>query len=120
MTPTSSHINPHLARVVDRWRTAMKDGDVQFSSDGIDAVVGALLEFERRARSARLDVATLQATLRQTVLELACIGGLEGRYGCFLETDEREELVPYLLDIVQDCGWAIEDGEDPTEPYRTW
>ena len=37
-----------------------------------------------------------------------------------LETEEREELVPHLLDVVVRCGWELGDDDDPTEPYRRW
>jgi hypothetical protein len=44
---------------------------------------------------------------------------LDGVHGSFLETDEREELVPYLLDVIARHGLDTQ-GEDPTEPYRNW
>ena len=113
-------MNSQLTQIVARWREAIRDGDSQFSSDGVDAVVQVLTEFEVRATAAAQDTVALLTILRETVHELACLGGLEGRYGCFLETDEREELVPFLLDIVGECGLALEDGEDPTESYRMW
>ncbi len=106
--------------VIDRWRSALEDGDTRFTSEGIDAVAALLARFEREASAASRSQDTLRVLLRDVVLELDRLGGSEGAHGCFLETDEREELVPCLLDVVVRCGWDLGDDDDPTEPYRRW
>ena len=70
-------------------------------------------------RKAAGDNVALREILHRIVLELDGLGGEEGTYGCFLETDEREELVPHLLEVMRACGLDVGD-DDPTEPYRRW
>lgn len=106
--------------VVERWRESLEEGDTRFTLEGIEAVASTLVRFERGALSARRSQEVLRKLLRETVLELDRLGGSEGVHGCFLETDEREELVPYLLDVVVRCGLDLGDDTDPTDAYRRW
>jgi hypothetical protein len=117
--PATAEVMSQRDGILSRWRSALAQGDSQFTQEGIDAVECELSAFEGRAMEARGQQQALRAVLRRTVLALEHLGGAQGTFGCFLETDEREELVPYLLGIVSDCG-LVSDQEDPTEPYRNW
>ncbi len=105
--------------IIGRWRTALEDGDLHFSSRGIDAVDALLCDFENSAAAADRQPDALLNILRSTVMELDAMGGEHGRFGTFIDTDEREELVPYLLSVVGDSGLNLDDG-DPTAAYRPW
>jgi hypothetical protein len=105
--------------ILRRWREAMVSGDSLFTAEGIAAVERALVRFEADAAAAGGSPESLAESLRAVVLELDRLGGLDGIHGSFLETDEREELVPYLLGVVAEHGLHA-DGEDLTEPYRLW
>jgi hypothetical protein len=105
--------------IIERWRTSLSGGDTLFSAEGIAAVDERLNRFERDAAAASGDALRLSELLRELVLDLDRLGGEHGIYGTFLETDEREELVPYLIDVVEKEGLNT-GGEDPTEAYRPW
>lgn len=105
--------------ILRRWREAMASGDSLFTAEGIAAVESALVRFEADAAAAGDSPESLAESLRAAVLELDRLGGLDGLHGNFLETEEREELVPYLLGVVAEHGLHA-DGEDLTEPYRLW
>ncbi len=105
--------------ILERWRDAVTQGDTLFTGPGIDAVDRALADFEVAAAAATGNPEVLAEVLRGIVVELDRLGGLDGVHGSFLETDEREELVPYLLDVIARHGLDTQ-GEDPTEPYRNW
>ena len=103
---------------LDRWRRSMAEGDTQFTPEGIDATVRVLEKFEQSSKMAAGVKARLEDILHIAVMELDRLGGQNGIHGVFLETDEREELVPYLLRVVEDEGLDVRD--DPTESYRPW
>jgi hypothetical protein len=105
--------------ILDRWRAALADGDSHFTPSGIEAVDVVLRDFERQAASAAGRPDLLSQVLRATVLQLDRIGGEHGQHGSFIDTDEREELVPFLLGVVGEHGLDV-GGADPTEPYRPW
>lgn len=106
--------------ILRRWFSAWEEGDEQFTEDGVESVRRLLEKFEADAVLAKHNDASLLRILARTVRDLDVLGGSDGRHGCFIETDEREELVPYLLGVVRDCGLTLDDGEDPTESYRGW
>jgi len=106
--------------ILRRWIAAREEGDEQFTEDGIESVRRVLERFEADAHVAKNNDDSILRVLSKTVWDLGVLGGSDGRYGCFIETDEREELVPYLLGVVRDCGLTLEESEDPTESYRRW
>lgn len=111
-------MSPH-SFIIDRWRTAIAEGDSCFTPGGIEAVDALLHDFERKAGAAAGRPDDLAQILRSTVMELDRIGGEHGQHGSFIDTDEREELVPFLLGVVAEHGLDLGDA-DPTEAYRPW
>lgn len=94
------------------WRARMKAGDTRFTKAKIDAVEKALKVFVAAV------AADPKGALDEVVRALNGLGGYEGKLGNFIETEEREELVPFLLERARAAGLRAK--EDPTEPLRTW
>lgn len=104
--------------IAERWRERMRDGDSSFTEESVAAVEAELARFLRALRAAQ--PGQVAAELERVVESLNEIGGISGRFPDLIETEEREELVPFLLDAARDAGMEIPPGEDPTEAWRLW
>lgn len=101
-----------LAFPTDAWRARMKAGDASFTEAKIAAAEKVL-----RAFIDGVD-ADPNGALGAAVKGLNAIGGFDGSMGNFIETTEREELVPFLLGAARAAG--AKGKGDLTEDLREW
>jgi hypothetical protein len=104
---------------VHRWRERMHDGDATFDENNLalaDAEIAAFIEKIRLAVGKKSPTQIVNA-LKDCVKRL---NRLSRKHGHFIETSEREELVPYLNAIVSATGLQFEEGFDPTFEWREW
>ncbi|MBK6518560.1 MAG: hypothetical protein IPM79_24340 [Polyangiaceae bacterium] len=101
------------------WREDLAEGGSSLTEEQIAAVDAILDQFVSRLEGSR-DRAQILQVLHETVNALNESGGLHGRLGNFIETDEREDLVPFLLEEAKRAGLALKPGEDPTAAWREW
>lgn len=94
------------------WRARMKAGDPRFTKAKIDAAEKALKAFVAAVAD------DPKGALEDVVRALNALGGYEGKHGNFIETEEREELVPFLLAKARAAGLRAKG--DPTEKLREW
>lgn len=101
-----------------RWREELAAGeDDYFSEDGLNEAEQALARFVSALEECETrDEAVL--AVKTLVLRLNDVGGIDGKYGDFIETDEREELAAIIFDSLKEKGFVFD--EDITEQWRTW
>ncbi|WP_156909614.1 hypothetical protein [Ottowia thiooxydans] len=107
------------ASPLHHWRQRMAEGDSAFSDANLQLTadeINALFASVGQAVEKRSPKQIINA-LKKTVKNL---NRLNRRNGHFIETTEREELVPYLQMILRDTGLQFEDGFDVTLEWRDW
>jgi hypothetical protein len=101
-----------------RWREVLSRGDDDlFTEEGINEAEAALRVFAEALAAAEDDQDALSA-VRSLVVELNGLGGMDGRHGNFIETEEREELCHYIDVTLAKHGYEFEG--DITEQWRDW
>jgi hypothetical protein len=112
-----------LDDLIESWHQLHVAGDARCSPEAIAAVKEAVAQFDEALAGTPEQGETrnsILSALRQVVFRLNEIGGLEGSYGSFIETDDREVLVPLLLEKARAAGLQLRPGDDPTSADRTW
>ena len=123
MDASDSSAASTFGRLMASWHTYRRDGDQRFKLEAISAVEDAVRAYERALVGLSHESPPqdeLRDAVRTVVLALNSIGGLDGRYGNFIETDDREILLPLLLQMASERGLDLAPGEDPTASYRLW
>jgi hypothetical protein len=121
--------NINLPSPVIAWRKRMMGDDVD--ANGIEAGDQIFTEENLSASQAVLDaflaeVQTAAAKKSPTQLLAAVktvvksLNKLTKNIGNFIETNEREELVPYIENVVKAAGLHIPQGLDITLEWRDW
>ena len=102
-----------------RWRSAMADGDAQFTEAAITAAEDALNRFidDVKTATAKKSASAIHAAVKRVVTSL---NKLNGRGQSPIETLERDELGGLIDDVVKATGFQLKDDEDITAPWREW
>lgn len=123
-----SHLVPNVDAFIDQWRKdspvhewrkRMADGDLAFTEIALalsDAEIDTLHQSLRAAVAKRSPTQLVNA-VKKTIKSF---NRLTRKYNDFVETSEREELAPYLQNLLVDTGLKFEDGFDVTEEWREW
>jgi hypothetical protein len=94
-------------------------GDQIFTEENLAASQAVLDAFlaEVQTAAAKKSPTQLFATVKTVVKSL---NKLTKKMGYFIETNEREELVPYIENVVKAAGLHIPQGLDITLEWRDW
>lgn len=109
----------HLPNPVQAWHGRMLDGDKQFSAQKLDEshlILDAFLQNAQTAAAAKNPKALYKSI--ETVVK--AFNKLNQLNQYFIETDEREELAPYILNVAKAAGLQFDSALDLTETWRGW
>lgn len=102
-----------------KWHKRMQQGDTLFTEQNIAEVATALVAFidDLLLCTAKKKAAPVYASVKRLVIH---INKLNSRFDGFIETMEREELVPFIQQAVHYTGFQTEKNFDITEAVRMW
>lgn len=100
-----------------QWRERMEDGDDMFTLENISAAEIALDDFLAKIQGLNENASKekMLTFVKEIVLKF---NELNKQYDYFIDTTEREELVEYILSVVELAG--LETKGDITEDWREW
>ena len=102
------------------WRRRSADGDSRFNEGNIAATETALSEFLLTLFAAAGSRESILDVVKDVVIALNHLGGIEGALGNFIETQEREELCQFIGRAARIAGLDAEATVDITEEWREW
>ncbi len=119
INPNFSAQNLHLSSPVMAWRKRQADGDDLFTDANLSASQQILDVFLTKVSGAatKKSPAQLLAAIKNVVKAL---NKLTKKMANFIETNEREELVPYIHHVVKTAGLQLPDNLDLTLEWRDW
>lgn len=114
------HLEPwQKSSPVHQWRRRMREGDSIFNESNLkltEEELGAFFLNIQQAVKKRSPKQIINA-LKKTIKNL---NRLNSKHGHFIETMEREDLVPFLQDVLRATGLRFEEGFDVTLEWREW
>ncbi len=101
------------------WTTRMKEGDNNFTAKNIEDSEKLLTTFldNLLVATEHKKASSIYAAAKKVTQGF---NKLNDKYGSFIETLEREELVDYIHKAIRMTGFRIEPEIDMTEEWREW